>query len=47
MPASSADRVPSTAADKLYQLLVGQRGWTPEHYEHFLADLWHRLLLPS
>jgi len=43
----AADIVWATNAPELYQLLVGQRGWTPEHYEHFLADLWHRLLLPS
>jgi hypothetical protein len=24
---------------------VYQRGWTPERYEHFLADTWRRLLL--
>jgi len=29
----------------MYQLLVGQRGWTPQRYQHFLTDTWHRLLL--
>jgi hypothetical protein len=29
----------------MYQLLVGQRGWSPQRYERFLADTWHRLLL--
>ena len=24
---------------------VGQRGWTPQRYERFLADTWRRLLL--
>jgi AcrR family transcriptional regulator len=43
----AADIVWATNAPELYQLLTGQRGWTPEHYEHFLADLWRRLLLPS
>jgi AcrR family transcriptional regulator len=43
----AADIIWATNAPELYQLLVGQRGWTPEHYEHFLADLWRRLLLPS
>lgn len=33
------------APPELYQLLIYQRGWTPERYEHFLADTWHRLLL--
>jgi hypothetical protein len=27
------------------QLLVGQRGWTPQRYQRFLTDTWHRLLL--
>src|SRR5216684_8985394 len=27
------------------RLLAGQRGWSPERYEHFLADAWRRLLL--
>ena len=43
----AADIVWATNAPELHQLLVGQRGWTPERYEHFLADLWHRLLLSS
>jgi hypothetical protein len=29
----------------MYQLLVGQRGWTPQRYEQFLTDTWQRLLL--
>jgi hypothetical protein len=41
----AADIVWATNAPELYQLLVGQRGWSPERYEHFLADAWHRLLL--
>lgn len=41
----AADIVWATNAPELYQLLVYQRGWTPEHYEHFLADTWRRLLL--
>jgi hypothetical protein len=41
----AADIVWATNAAELYQLLVGQRGWTPERYEHFLADTWRRLLL--
>ncbi|HUY45669.1 MAG TPA: hypothetical protein VMV92_08085 [Streptosporangiaceae bacterium] len=41
----AADIVWATNAPGLYQLLVGQRGWTPERYEHFLADAWRRLLL--
>jgi AcrR family transcriptional regulator len=44
-PAEAADIVWATNAPELYQLLVSQRGWTPERYEHFLADTWQRLLL--
>jgi AcrR family transcriptional regulator len=41
----AADIVWATNAAELYQLLVGQRGWSPQRYEHFLADTWARLLL--
>jgi AcrR family transcriptional regulator len=41
----AADIVWATNAAELYQLLVGQRGWAPQRYEHFLADTWRRLLL--
>jgi AcrR family transcriptional regulator len=41
----AADIVWATNATELYQLLVGQRGWTPQRYERFLADTWQRLLL--
>jgi AcrR family transcriptional regulator len=41
----AADIVWATNAAELYQLLVGQRGWTPERYERFLTDTWQRLLL--
>ena len=41
----AADIVWATNAAEFYQLLVGQCGWTPEHYEQFLADLWRRMLL--
>jgi AcrR family transcriptional regulator len=44
-PGPAADIVWATNATEMYQLLVGQRGWTPQHYERFLADTWHRLLL--
>jgi AcrR family transcriptional regulator len=44
-PGDAADIVWATNAPELYQLLVGQRGWSPERYEHFLADTWRRLLL--
>jgi AcrR family transcriptional regulator len=41
----AADIVWATNAPELYQLLISQRGWTPDRYEHFLADTWQRLLL--
>lgn len=44
-PEQAADVVWATNAPELYQLLVGQRGWTTERYEHFLGDTWRRLLL--
>src|SRR5258707_968790 len=44
-PGIAADIVWATNAPELYELLVSQRGWTPERYEHFLADTWQRLLL--
>lgn len=44
-PGEAADIVWATNAPELYQLLVGQRGWSPERYEQFLADTWRRLLL--
>lgn len=46
-PGEAADIVWATNAAELYQLLVGQRGWSPQRYERFLADTWRRLLLPS
>jgi AcrR family transcriptional regulator len=44
-PEQAADVVWATNATEMYQLLVGQRGWSPQRYQRFLADTWHRLLL--
>ena len=44
-PGQAADIVWATNAAEMYQLLVGQRGWSPQRYERFLADAWRRLLL--
>jgi AcrR family transcriptional regulator len=44
-PDQAADIVWATNAAEMYQLLVGQRGWTPERYQRFLTDTWQRLLL--
>lgn len=41
----AADIVWATNAAEMYQLLVGQRGWSHERYQNFLADTWRRLLL--
>jgi AcrR family transcriptional regulator len=41
----AADVVWATNAAEMYQLLVGQRGWSLPHYERFLADTWRRLLV--
>jgi AcrR family transcriptional regulator len=41
----AADIVWATNSAEMYQLLVGQRGWTPQRYERFLTDTWQRLLL--
>jgi AcrR family transcriptional regulator len=43
----AADIIWATNAAELYQLLVGRRGWSPQRYERFLTDTWHRLLLPG
>lgn len=42
----AADTVWATNSPELYVLLVGERGWSPERYEDWLADAWRRLLLP-
>jgi AcrR family transcriptional regulator len=46
-PSEAADIVWATNAAELYQLLVSQRGWSPQRYERFLTDTWRRLLLPG
>jgi AcrR family transcriptional regulator len=46
-PGESADIVWATAAAEMYQLLVSQRGWSPQRYQRFLTDTWRRLLLPG
>jgi hypothetical protein len=43
----AADIVWATNAPEFYQLVVGQRGWSPDRYEAFLVDTWKRLLLPG
>lgn len=40
-----ADVVWSMNSPEFYQLLVEQRGWSPEQFQAWLADAWKRLLL--
>jgi AcrR family transcriptional regulator len=42
----AADTVWATNSPDVFVLLVGERGWSPERYERWLADSWRRLLLP-
>jgi AcrR family transcriptional regulator len=42
----AADLVWATNAPEFYLLLVEERGWEPERFEHWLTELWSRLLLP-
>ena len=43
----AADTIWATNSSELYVLLTVERAWTPERYEEWLADTWHRLLLPD
>ena len=40
-----ADTIWSMNAAEYWDLLVHQRGWSPEQFGHWLADAWTRLLL--
>lgn len=42
----AADVVWATNSPDFYLLLVEERGWEPERFEHWLATSWIRLLLP-
>ncbi len=37
----------ATNSPDLYVLLTGERGWSGKRYERWLAETWHRLLLPD
>lgn len=41
----AADTVWAMNSSEFYVLLVRQRGWSPDQFEHWLADAWKRLLL--
>jgi AcrR family transcriptional regulator len=40
-----ADVIWTMNASEYWDLLVGQRGWSPEQFQEWLADAWTRLLL--
>jgi hypothetical protein len=40
-----ADVVWSTNSPEFFYLLVHERGWPPERFEHWLASTWSRLFL--
>jgi hypothetical protein len=44
-PGQAADIVWATDAGELYQVLVGQRGWTSHRYKRFLDETWYLTLL--
>jgi AcrR family transcriptional regulator len=41
----AADTVWATNSPDLFIMLTDERGWSPEHYERWLAATWQRLLL--
>src|SRR5215203_3081103 len=41
----AADVIWATNSSELYVLLTVDRGWSPEHFERWLTDTWHRVLL--
>jgi hypothetical protein len=41
----TADIIWSMNSPEFYLLLVGQRNWSPDEFETWLADAWARLLL--
>jgi hypothetical protein len=43
----AADVMWVTTSSEVYLLYVRERGWSPQVYEHWLADSWKRLLLPQ
>jgi AcrR family transcriptional regulator len=42
---AAADIIWATNSPEVYLLLVGERGWDPDHYQRWLADTWERVLL--
>jgi hypothetical protein len=46
-PARIADTLWMLTSAEVYELLVGQRGWTPERYEDWLAECARRFVLEA
>ena len=42
----AADVLWATNSSELYVLLTVERAWSATRYERWLAEAWHRLLLP-
>lgn len=40
-----ADTIWATNSPDLHRLLIEDRGWSPDHYETWLATSWRRLFL--
>lgn len=45
-PRDASDTYAALANPESYAFLTGERGWSPERFEHWLADSLTRLLLP-
>ena len=43
----AADTVWVLNSSEIYLLLTGDRGWSPNEYERWLAATWKQLILPS
>ena len=41
----AADTMWATNSPELFIMLTGERGWSADHYERWLAATWQRLLL--
>jgi hypothetical protein len=41
----AADVIWATASAEMFILLTAERSWTLDHYEQWLTDTWHRLIL--
>lgn len=44
---AAADTVWVMNSSEIYALLIGDRGWSPQQYEQWLAATWKQLILPE